>query len=64
MKGILKITGDGFHPLKNKINDAVLEAIGDPQLANYYIISGDENPDQTYMKYSVKVPRNLLDIRN
>jgi hypothetical protein len=64
MKGILELDGDGFNPLKKKINDAVLEAIGDPQLAKYYIISGDDNPDHTYMKYSVKVPRNLLDIRN
>jgi hypothetical protein len=63
MEGLLKIDCKGFNPVRTKINNEIIAAIGDPQLASYYMISGDDNPDESYKKYSIKIPRNLLDIR-
>ncbi|MEY4308028.1 MAG: hypothetical protein RL422_231 [Bacteroidota bacterium] len=63
MEGFLRIDCKGFNPVRTKINNEIIAVIGDPQLASYYMISGDNNPDESYKKYSIKIPRNLLDIR-
>jgi len=64
IKNLLKKDGKGFNPLRTNINKKIVAAIKDPHLASYYMISGDDNPDESYKKYSIKIPRNLLDIRN
>ena len=63
IENLLKIDCTGFNYVRTKINNKIIAAIEDPQLASYYMISGDDNLDESYKKYSIKIPRNLLDIR-
>jgi hypothetical protein len=49
--------GDGFNPTKTHINKIITELLNEP-LADFYRITGEKGKP-----YSVKVPRNLIDIR-
>lgn len=49
--------GDGFNPTKTHINRIITELLNEP-LADFYRITGEKGKP-----YSVKVPRNLIDIR-
>ena len=50
-------SGDGFNPIRSRINKAIFELLGDP-LADFYKICGSaSNP------YYIPIPRNIVDIR-
>lgn len=49
--------GDGFNPTKSHINKIITELLNEP-LADFYRISGEKGKP-----YSIRVPRNLIDIR-
>ena len=49
--------GDGFNPAKSHINKNIVDLLGDP-LSEFYKISGEKGKS-----FSVKIPRNLLDLR-
>jgi len=49
--------GDGFSPTKTHINNTITELLKEP-LADFYRISGERGDT-----YSIKVPRQLIDIR-